>query len=189
MRKLLSKKLIIVYLLLVVAIRFIFQHITQEVLIAPFPSIIDMQASKFFHVPPCTSCLFDSAYVSAAKHGGYNISNYLKMYLPLDTLFPLIYTLGLLSIMQLLPKFARGFKTWMTVTILAGAVLDYLENFTFATYLKTDNESLANAVSFFTTFKTFFTSFNLIVSMVIIILYFVRRKAWEEKDAKFAVVN
>lgn len=182
MKKLISKKLIPFYFALAVVARFIFKLVNEKVLIKPF-DLIDTRAGKFFMKPFCHTCLFDAAYVREAKDHGYNISNYLKFYLPLDTIFPIIYSLLFLSIIQLLPLRAKGFRKWITLTVIAGGLFDWSENFSFAFYLKNDVGSFASIVSFFTTLKTFFIIFNALACIIIILLSFIKHKTWRAMDA------
>jgi hypothetical protein len=93
---------------------------------------------------------FDAGYVEQAKNGGYNIAEYFELYFPLDLAFPVLYTLMFLTVLETYKN--KKFNQWLRYIVFAGMIFDYLENFTFAVYLKSST-NLSSLVAFFTTLK------------------------------------
>lgn len=110
---------------------------------------------------------FHYRYVEKAAHQCYIKSGYFRTFFPLDMLFPLVYSLLVASIINL-NNIRRG-RRILIAAIVIGALLDYGEDFSFAIYLNTDAEPLAHLTSIFTTFKTFFFVFNLLLGSVLLL--------------------
>lgn len=103
---------------------------------------------------------FDATYVQQAKYGGYIFKEYFEVYLPLDLVFPILYTLMFLTILAIYKneKFYiyknRKLYNSLRYLVFAGMIFDYLENFSFSLYLGSSAE-ISSLVAFFTTIKTF----------------------------------
>jgi len=162
MSKLIREKFIAIYLALFFVFRYIFGRITgyyiKDPVVTPHP--IDV------HPYEC-KVVFDSNYIIDAKHTGYDHTKYFQSFLPLDLVFPLIYTLLFLCTIEVFKNIA-GYKYFFTL-ILAGALFDYLEDLSFALFLNLSKDGLAGAVAFFSSFKTILFIFNLLVAMLTLV--------------------
>ena len=161
MAKLVSQKLIVVYLILFTAFKYIFSLINPLYLVnlAKTPHAIDIH-------PWACKVLFDKDYIIDAKHLGYDHSMYYRTFLPLDLVFPLIYTLLFLSILQAIKK-PVVYKC-LFILILAGGLFDYLEDLSFSWFLTMPNDTWAAAVAFFSSLKTVLFIFNLLTAAAIL---------------------
>jgi hypothetical protein len=159
MKRLVNSKLILLYLLLFSIAKYAFSLITSHILKRPdiTPHPIDV------HVLECFK-FFDYQYVQNARQFGYNHANYFKLFFPLDLVFPIIYSLLFLSIVQQLQK-KTYFKTAL-VLIFTGYFLDYGENFSFAIYLIYNLRPLAFIVAFFTSLKSIVFAFNCVFALI-----------------------
>ena len=104
---------------------------------------------------------FDASYVEQAKKpDGYNAAGYYEVYLPLDLVFPILYTLMFLSILTIYKNdrfyIYRNQSIYKSLRCLvfAAMIFDYLENFSFCYYLGSPAE-ISSLIAFFTTIKTF----------------------------------
>jgi hypothetical protein len=158
-KKLIAPKLFLPYLLLFLIAKYTFGIITGHILKCPdiTPHPIDV------HVLECFK-FFDYQYVQNARQFGYNHANYFKFFFPLDLVFPIIYSLLFLSIVQQLQK-KTYFKT-AVVLIFTGCFLDYGENFSFAAYLMYNFNPLGFVVAFFTSLKSIVFAVNCVFAIV-----------------------
>ncbi|MEO8770968.1 MAG: hypothetical protein ABI402_12800 [Ferruginibacter sp.] len=117
-----------------------------------------------------TCDFFNSQYVITAKYVGYDHARYYITFFVMDMIFPLIYTCMFLSTVSGLKK------NWMHVlfliSIFAGCLFDYLEDFSFAVFLSVRGDELAPAVAFFTTIKSFLYVVNMIICFGCLLLYY-----------------
>ena len=116
------------------------------------------------HVAVC-KC-FDPAYVQQAKtEDGYVVKEYFQLYLPLDIVFPVLYTLMFLTIINVFKNKELYYGIYKKLyhlffyLVFAGMIFDYLENITFSWYLKS-NLDLSSLIAFLTTIKTFLFIIN-----------------------------
>ena len=151
------------YIMLFVIFRTLFSLITPYYLYAggPTPVPIDAHATslKYF---------FDAGYVQQAKDTGYNHAGYFKFFIPLDLIFPLIYTSLFLSLLQLYKK--QKIYAILKWLIIAGCAFDYSENISFSMFLLLKGTALAPVVAFFTTVKTCLFVMNIFVFLVGILI-------------------
>ncbi|MBS1663623.1 MAG: hypothetical protein JST68_21450 [Bacteroidetes bacterium] len=166
MKKLTSPRLIVPYILLVVVFRFIFHGIGHLYL-----------KSSCWDDPLCShpidtqlldggSCRwFCWQYVQDAAHLYYNKAGYFRSFFLVDLVYPIVYTLTMLSIVRFC--WNGRYKKIMVAAIWIGMGLDYTENFSFATYLCTDISWLPYLTAFATTVKTIFFISNALVSIFI----------------------
>jgi hypothetical protein len=157
MRKLYSGKLIVPYGVLVILFAMLFNYIEPVYLkgncladpATNYP--IDEHVYK-------TWCFFDAGYVRTEGLTCYDVSGYFRSFFPLDIVFPVVYSLLMLSIVELWAvKWSRKI---LIFSIIAGALADYLEDFSFALFLKTHANAFAGLTAFFTTLKTCLLIFN-----------------------------
>ena len=158
MNKLIAEKYIIPYLVLFLLFRFIFGKIEpyyiKNAAASPHPADVHAWKNHF---------RIDKQYVMTAKYSGYNHRRYFLSFFPLDLVFPVLYTLLFMSCLQVcaLPQLYKV----LAVVIIAGAVLDYLEDLSFATYLLGAGDGIATVVSYFTTIKTAFFITNIFMAL------------------------
>ncbi len=155
--KLLSR--VAVYIMLFVIFRTLFHLIIPYYLHAGagMTGPIDAHAT-------CFSNFFDAGYVQEAKDRGYDHAAYFELYLPLDLIFPLIYTSMFVIMIKLYEQYRiYDILKWM---IIAGCVFDYLENSSFSIFLLLKGNGLAPVVAFFTTIKTCLFVSNCLVFLV-----------------------
>jgi hypothetical protein len=153
-------------------VRYGFGNITEHILQRPdiTPHPIDSHVLESFK-------LFDTVYVQNAAQLGYNKANYFKLFFPVDLIFPIVYTLLFLSI--LLQFKGKIFYKWASGLIIAGCLLDYGENFSFAFYLISNYHPLSFIVAFFTTTKSIVFAINslfAIVGLFIVIKSFIKNR-------------
>ena len=110
---------------------------------------------------------FDEAYVRLAKNGGYIPAQYYNLYFPLDLVFPVIYTSMFLTALQLYKN--RKFYKQLRYVVFAGMIFDYLENISFAMYLRSSSLEFSSLVAFFTTIKSILFAVNFIVFLIYIL--------------------
>lgn len=175
MNKLISIKHIPVYIVIVIAFYFLFNKINCHYILdkKASPHIIDVHVQK-------TVKLFDAEYVKEAKSKGYDHKTYFQSFFIVDFFFPIIYTLLFLSIIKAFEPhlFLQGAQ----IFVITGFMLDWAENFSFASYLLIDNDNLARVVAFFTTFKSLLFVFNLGVALIgLSCLTVIHINKWREK--------
>lgn len=164
MNKLIAKKYILPYTALFLLFRFIFDKIEpfyiKNAVASPHP--IDVHAWK-------VKFRIDKQYVIDAKNYGYNHLHYFLSFFPLDLVFPVLYTLLFMSCLQVCtnPKLYKA----LAVVIIAGAVLDYLEDLSFGAYLLGAGDSIAIVVSYFTAIKTAFFITNIFLALMWILVW------------------
>ena len=169
------KKLLItagILAVLFLAFRYLFIRIEPAYLQNPglTPHPIDA------HVLVCRQ-FFDAEYVRLAKNGGYDIKQFYRLFVPLDLVFPLIYTLLFLSMLSIFR--ARGICRYLKWLVIVGCLFDYLENLSFLLFLKSADPWLAPVVAFFTTIKSLLFACNFIlflIAVVVGLLLLTRRK-------------
>jgi hypothetical protein len=110
--------------------------------------------------------LFDTAYYLNAKEFGYNAHRYFNSFFLVDLIFPVAYTLLFLSTAALLSR--SVYYRHLKVLFLTGGLLDYLENFSFALFLNSSDDSLAAPVAVFSTLKSLSFGVNMIVVLFIL---------------------
>jgi hypothetical protein len=173
MKKFISRKNILYYLVLIVLFKIIFHGLTPCYAYpnGPTPNPIDTRV-----VDSCK--FFDKDYVIAAKQSGYNITCYYQTFLVLDLVFPIVYTLFLFSMLE----FVREKKIYPILKYLgiAGFAFDWLEDISFSIFLKLPGNGLALFVAASTTFKTILFITNIFVVIGITIWLLVK---------KFIIVN
>jgi hypothetical protein len=119
------------------------------------------------HVKDCgIAGLFDGPYVAKAA-AFYNKENYEHSFLILDTIFPVFYSLFIVSL-----SFAFRQRKWyplVIVFIMAGALFDYAEDYSFFYYLYHPSERLADQVAFCTSIKSLLLPLNIITGLLLFI--------------------
>jgi len=162
MSKLIREKFIVIYLPLFFVFKYIFGKITGYYIKDPgiTPHPIDV------HPYEC-KVLFDSNYIIDAKHTGYDHTKYFQSFLPLDLVFPLVYTLLFLCIIEVFKK--KAVYKFLFTLILAGGIFDYLEDLSFALFLNLSKDGLAATVAFFSSLKTILFIFNLLTAALILV--------------------
>ena len=131
-----------------------------------------MNVSKEFNGPIDTRAweckCFDPQYVNDVKENGiYKFSEYLKSFVPMDLVYPVIYTLMFLTLLNARRNktlYNGTFKTFYDIffyLVVAGMSLDYMENLSFLLHLKTQID-LSFLVAALTTIKTLFFLANLV---------------------------
>lgn len=110
---------------------------------------------------------FDGKYVYDAKHTIYNAQEYFKLFLPLDLVFPVFYTIMFLTILAVFK--GKPIYKPARYLVFAGMIFDYLENISFSLYLKSSIE-ISSLVAFFTTIKTFLVAINILVFIAAFIM-------------------
>jgi hypothetical protein len=164
MNNLIAIKYILPYIALFLLFRFIFGKIEpfyiKNAVASPHP--IDVHAWK-------VKFRIDKQYVMDANHYGYDHRRYFLSFFPLDLVFPILYTLLFMSCLQVCTN-PQLYKV-LTVVIIAGAVFDYLEDLSFATYLLGAGDGIATVVSFFTTIKTAFFIANIFMALMWILVW------------------
>ena len=113
----------------------------------------------------------DAGWVKEMGTGCYNAGGYFRTFFLLDMVFPIVYTLLMLTGVQLVqpPR-----KTVFLVAIFAGALFDYLEDFSFALFLKTHADWLASSTALFTTLKSILFPLNLLTAFVLLVVFILR---------------
>jgi hypothetical protein len=97
-----------------------------------------------------------------------DMARYFLSFFPLDLVFPALYTLLFMSCLQVCTN-PQLYKV-LSVVIITGAVLDYLEDLSFATYLLGAGDGIATIVSYFTTLKTAFFITNIFMALMWILV-------------------
>ena len=129
---------------------------------------------------------FDQQYVKDVKENGvYKFPEYLKSFVPMDLVFPALYTLMFLTVLNVRrnKELYKGvFKTFYNIffyLVFAGMILDYMENVAFFVYLKMQSD-LSFLVAILTTIKTLIFIGNLIGFAIALIrtsvIFFKNRK-------------
>ena len=130
---------------------------------------------------------FDPRYVKDVKEKSvYKFPEYLKSFVPLDLVYPVIYTLMFLTLLKVRRNkvlYNGKFKTFYDIffyLVVAGMFFDYSENLSFLIHLKTQVD-LSFLVAALTTIKTLFFIANLVGFAIALIrttmIYFKTRKA------------
>lgn len=163
-----DKKYILFYFILALLFRYIFLLIPPLFItnLAETPVVIDAALMENFQ-------LFDTRYVLDAKPN-YDHIGYWQIYFPLDTVFPIVYSLFFISVADLIRTNRRLFK-WLSAFILAGAMFDWIENLFVGIYVSSISNGLAPVVSFFTSIKSILFAINTIASILILIVSGYRR--------------
>ena len=158
-----DKKYILFYFILALLFRYIFLLIPPLFItnLAETPVVIDAALMENFQ-------LFNTRYVLDAKPN-YDHVGYWQIYFPLDTVFPVVYSLFFISIADLIRNKRRLFK-WLSIMILAGAIFDWIENLLIGIYVSSISNALAPAVSFFTSIKSILFAINIVDSILILIV-------------------
>ena len=109
--------------------------------------------------------LFNPDYLVTAKEQGYDKLNYYRIYLPIDFVFPWIYSFLFLSALS----FIKGkFFKILLIIVITGAALDYTENVSFSIFLSAPDNSMAGFVATITMLKTILFCFNAIAGLLTI---------------------
>lgn len=113
-------------------------------------------------------CCFDQQYVQDVKKDNvYKVSGYQELFVPMDLVFPVLYTMMFLTLLNVRKNellYKGRFKKFYDIffyTVYAGMIFDYLENLIFFLYLKTDVE-LSLLVAILTTIKTLLFVINIL---------------------------
>jgi hypothetical protein len=94
--------------------------------------------------------------------------DYWDIYFPLDTVFPVVYSLLFMSIADFVRRYPRLFK-WIGRMVLAGAIFDWSENVCIGIFVNSYSNGLATAVAFLTSIKSILFALNIISSLVILL--------------------
>ncbi len=120
------------------------------------------------HVQDCKIAgLFNGPYVELAARY-YDKEKYQHSFLVLDFFFPVIYSLLFASL-----GFAFRNRKWYWLVlsmIVAGALFDYGENFSFLYYLNHPSHWQASLVAFCTSIKSLLFAFNIVSSIILFVL-------------------
>jgi hypothetical protein len=166
MNRFISSKFILRYFVIGVVFIVVFNLITTYYAYpnGSTPSPIDSRVFPGWH-------FFDSQYVVDAKESGYNIPHFFQSFFPIDLLFPIVYTLFFLSVLQLVGK--KKIYPLLKLIVLTGCMFDYLENFSFAIFLKSEGNSPAQLVAGATTIKTILVIINFFtIALTLMLLLF-----------------
>lgn len=182
MYKLVSAKNIFPCLVTAIVFYFLFEATTGYFIKDPLttPHAIgahDMKTGKFF----------DNAFILKAKWQGYDHERFFRSWFLLDLVFPLVYSV----LFFCCAVFYRNSKTlnerqatkrnlfyrYLGYCIIAGACMDYGENFSFAFFLLSSNDNLAVAVAFFTAFKSMLYSINMLLALACVVMAMLSMKA------------
>jgi hypothetical protein len=123
------------------------------------PIDVDFMDSRiFFHVD----------YVRDAP-AFYDLDRYLISFFPLDMAFPVVYSLLFCSSLGLVQtgKWKKAL-IWM---IILGAGFDYLEDFSFLSYLLSDADAFAVITAVATTMKSILFGLNILVCILMIVVW------------------
>ena len=174
MQKLYSRKLIVLYGALVYLFARWFDAIEVIYLKRSCLSNPDTNYPIDSHVW-IKRCFFDAGYVRKEALDCYDVPGYFRSFFPLDMAFPIVYSLLMLSILDLWEK------TWgkkvLVLSIIVAALTDYLEDFCFAIFLKTNANIFAWLTAFFTTVKTCLLVINGICCILILLRWMIRSVA------------
>lgn len=162
MKKIATKRAILPFFLLFMMFYYTFEYV----------KIYYLNPKSTIKSPIDSKAFFNVDFVREAKATGYNIPQYFQTFFIVDLIFPLVYTILMLSINSLVRDQKK--YHWLRKLIWAGMIADYLENFTFAFYLKSSGDGLAIVVATFTTIKTILFVVNMIISLLILFAYIVR---------------
>lgn len=113
----------------------------------------------------------DADWVGEMGRKCYNADGYFRTFFPLDMVFPIVYTLLMLTCVQLVQPPRR---TVFLTAIYAGALFDYLEDFSFALFLKTHADWLTSSTALFTTLKSILFPLNLLTALVLLVVFILR---------------
>lgn len=107
-------------------------------------------------------------YLRSAKYSGYEIGNYFRMYLPVDMVYPLIYTGMFLCIFTLVKS--SVLHHLLEISAFAGMCFDYLENITLSLFFLSEKDSIAPLSSLATTAKSILWGINLVALLILVII-------------------
>ena len=118
-----------------------------------------------------THAASDPGWVKEMGTGCYDAAGYFRTFFPLDMVFPIVYTLLMLTCVHLVqpPR-----KTIFLTAIFAGAIFDYLEDFSFALFLKTHMDWLASSTAIFTTLKSILFPLNMVTALILFVVFILR---------------
>ena len=161
MRKHLKSEYIYLYFVLVLIFRYLF------VLIPPLfitdlnktPYVIDTDVFERW-------AILNTDYIETAK-GTYNRKFYMQIYLPLDMVFPIVYSLLFGSIAYLVITIPKLYK-WIGYLIIAGAIADYAENLMFTWLLYNSSNAFALTVAICSAIKTGLFIINGLTAIIIL---------------------
>lgn len=126
---------------------------------------IDTRTAETGH-PSCASFVIEDARC-------YNIPGYFYSFFPVDLAFIVVYTWLFFALRSLL---TRRWLLWILgASIVAGALMDIGEDFSFAGYLLWKRPPLASATAVFTTVKTVFFILNLLWGLVVLLFIWLPR--------------
>ena len=178
MNKLIAKKYIFPYIALFLLFRFIFGEIDsyyiKNTVASPHPIDVHAWVVKF---------KIDKQYVMDANHYGYDHQRYFTSFFPLDLVFPVVYTLLFMSCLQVCTS--RLLYRVLAIVIIMGAVFDYLEDLSFATYLLGAGDGIATVVSYFTTIKTALIIANGFIALCWILVWLKQMVFKREKNIAY----
>ncbi len=125
------------------------------------------------HLMKCMdSGWFDGPYVEKAA-SIYKKDIYKRTFLVADTIFPIVYSSFIISLGIAFRK--RRWYPLIVLLIIAGALLDWGENFSFLSYLNNPSPSQASQVAFFTTLKSVLLPINLLIGCFLLIRGYIKR--------------
>ena len=167
MRKITSWGFIPLYLIFFVVFRTLFTLLTPLIIkdTKTTPYVIDMYVFK-------TCAFFKTDYYIRAKDS-YDAKAYWSLYFPLDFIFPCLYGLLFLSLIDKLRN-VRIYKI-LFVFIIAGSLFDLGENFSFGFFKISKADNLVYSVSFFSTIKTILFAFNIVASISVFLYCLIMR--------------
>ena len=118
------------------------------------------------HVQKCgVNGLFDGPYVEEAALK-YRDGKYEKSFLIVDTIFPIVYSLLFISLISVRET---KYHVLFVALIVAGALFDYGENFSFLYYLHHPSPRQAGIVAFFTSIKSILFPANIILALFLFV--------------------
>jgi len=162
MKRLISPRLIPVWLAATFIFYSLFNCVQPYILInkSVVPVYIDAMVNHFWK-------LFNPDYLVTAKQHGYDKLNYYRIYLPIDFVFPWIYSFLFLSALS----FIKGklFRI-LAIIVITGGALDYIENISFSIFLSASDNSMAGFVATITMLKTILFCFNGIAGLLTIMV-------------------
>ena len=166
MKRLIQTRWIPAWVVLFFIFRSLFDCVLEYILINRelVPTYIDAMVNHYKTRP------YNPEYVCMAKHIGYNMCHYYAVYIPIDTVFPLIYSCLFLSIASFTKR--KWFRI-LTVIIVGGAAFDYAENISFSVFLGTAGDGLAGFIAVITLIKSVLFVVNAALAVVILSYVFI----------------
>jgi hypothetical protein len=168
MRHYFDRKYILFYFILAVLFRYIFMLIPPLFItnLSEAPFVIDVAVME-------TRQLFKTGYILHAEPY-YDHNAYWEVYFPLDTVFPVVYSLFFISVADLVRR-KRTLYKWLCALILAGAIFDWAENLFVGLYVSSSSNGLAPVVSFCMSIKSILFGLNLIATILVLAVCGIRR--------------